>query len=178
MNRSDNQDPLDSLKLHEGYTYVFLPKTAGGGGHIGPSPNSVNNRATPLRYRAHVGMMGSLAVGLDLGRCSQEELDELGVTRDELKEGLIYLGMGCERCIETGYIGRTAIYSILTVNEAVREKIIARVGASVINEVAQNNGMRTLRQDGARKVVNGESTVEEVLRVTAGDAAVESAQAS
>ncbi|RMG13663.1 MAG: type II secretion system protein GspE [Planctomycetota bacterium] len=97
---------------------------------------------------------------------TQEELQEIGLTRDAVPNGLVYLGMGCERCIETGYVGRTAIYEILTVNEAVRERIIARAGASVIREVAIEGGMKTLRADGARKVIEGVSTVEEVLRVT------------
>ncbi|MGE0712755.1 MAG: GspE/PulE family protein [Planctomycetota bacterium] len=97
---------------------------------------------------------------------SDEELQEIGLKREDLTDGLIYLGMGCERCIETGYTGRSAIYEILTVTEAVREKIISRVGASLIKEVALQQGMRTLRMDGARKVQEGLSTVEEVLRVT------------
>lgn len=101
---------------------------------------------------------------------SDEEIGEIGLTRDELKNGLAYLGMGCERCIETGYIGRTAIYEILTVNELVREQIILRSGASLIKEAAIKSGMKTLRKDGARKVVEGSSTVEEVLRVTQLDA--------
>jgi general secretion pathway protein E len=97
---------------------------------------------------------------------ADEELSEIGITRDDLSDGLVHLGMGCERCIETGYIGRTAIYEILTITEAVRDKIIARSGASVVKEAAVSGGMRTLRMDGARKVIEGLSTVEEVLRVT------------
>ncbi len=96
----------------------------------------------------------------------QEELDMLGIKRERLKDGLIYLGMGCERCIETGYQGRTAIYEILPIGEEVRQEIINRSGASKIKEVAMTRGMRTLRMDGARKVVEGASTIEEVLRVT------------
>jgi general secretion pathway protein E len=97
---------------------------------------------------------------------SDEEIGEIGLKREDLTNGLAYLGMGCERCIETGYIGRTAIYEILTINDAVREQIILRSGASLIKDVAVKSGMKTLRKDGARKVVEGSSTVEEVLRVT------------
>ncbi|MCO5166167.1 MAG: Flp pilus assembly complex ATPase component TadA [Planctomycetes bacterium] len=96
----------------------------------------------------------------------QEELDMLGIKREQLKDGLIYLGMGCERCIDTGYQGRTAIYEILPIGEEVRQEVINRSGASKIKEVAMTRGMRTLRMDGARKVVEGHSTIEEVLRVT------------
>ncbi|MBX3470275.1 MAG: Flp pilus assembly complex ATPase component TadA [Planctomycetes bacterium] len=96
----------------------------------------------------------------------QEELDMLGIKREQLKDGLIYLGMGCERCIDTGYQGRTAIYEILPIGEEVRQEVINRSGASKIKEVAMSRGMRSLRMDGARKVVEGHSTIEEVLRVT------------
>ncbi|MBI5821149.1 MAG: alpha-galactosidase [Verrucomicrobia bacterium] len=77
VNRSDNQDPLDMPALHEGYSYVYLPGTAGGGGHIGVTPNFVNKRITPLRYRGHVAMLGSCSVSLALDRCTPEEMAEL-----------------------------------------------------------------------------------------------------
>jgi alpha-galactosidase len=51
INRSDNADPVDVMKLHEGFTTLFLPKTAGGAGNISPSPNTINGRVTPLRFR-------------------------------------------------------------------------------------------------------------------------------
>ena len=98
---------------------------------------------------------------------SAEELQEIGLKREDLsKDGLIYLGMGCERCIETGYVGRTAIYELMAITEEVRDLIVARSGASIIKEAALKKGMKTLRMDGARKVVEGHSTIEEVLRVT------------
>jgi general secretion pathway protein E len=98
---------------------------------------------------------------------ANEELEEIGLTREDLGgDGQIFLGMGCERCIETGYVGRTAIYEILPIVEDVRELIISRAGASVIKEAAAKRGMRTLRMDGARKVIEGGTTIEEVLRVT------------
>jgi len=97
---------------------------------------------------------------------TQDELDMVGLKRADLAGGLIYIGMGCERCIETGYVGRTAIYEILPISEEVRVEIINRSGATKIKEAALAKGMRTLRMDGARKVVEGMSTIEEVLRVT------------
>ena len=77
INRSDNQDPLDVLKIHEGFSYAWLPKMAGGGCHISPFTTFVNNRTTPVRFQAHVGMLGSLAIGENLYECSQAKLDEL-----------------------------------------------------------------------------------------------------
>ncbi len=101
---------------------------------------------------------------------SDEELGEIGLTRADLEKALrnnrLNVGMGCGRCFNTGYTGRTAIYEVLPINDAVREHVMAHVSATVIKQTALKNGLRTLRMDGARKVLEGTSTIEEVLRVT------------
>jgi len=88
----------------------------------------------------------------------------------ELGNGLnnveLYEGKGCEQCRFTGYRGRTAIYEIITVNEAIRELILQRASSQQIKQKAVSQGMRTLRQDGLEKVKRGLTTVTEVLRVT------------
>ncbi len=77
VNRSDNQDSLDILKLHEGFSFLHLPKWAGGGCHISDYTSMINGRIIPLRFQAYAGMLGSLAVGKRLTKCSPEELDEI-----------------------------------------------------------------------------------------------------
>lgn len=78
INRSDNQDCLDVLKLHEGFTYVNPTKMAGGGAnlhHIGTI--SPSRRKEPMKRMAYTAMMGSLSIGYDLRRLSEEETAEL-----------------------------------------------------------------------------------------------------
>lgn len=79
INRSDNQDPRDAILLHEGFTYVNRSKSAGGGCHISRHGRGagINGRTVPLSYMAHVGMLGSLAVGFDLRALSDEETEEI-----------------------------------------------------------------------------------------------------
>ena len=77
INRSDNQDALDVLKLHEGFTFLNLPRMAGGACHISDSMVHINRRQTPLKFQAYCGMLGSLACGKDLARCSAGELAEI-----------------------------------------------------------------------------------------------------
>ncbi len=74
--------------------------------------------------------------------------------------------MGCEQCRQLGYQGRTGIHELLVVTEAIRPLVMNRASAAAIGDVARRQGMRTLRQDGWRKVKAGVTTVEEVLRVT------------
>lgn len=77
INRSDNQDAVDELKLHEGFSMFMLPKFAGGGTHIGkPSPDYYTGRSVPIRYRAIAAMMGSPAVSA-IADCTEEELQEI-----------------------------------------------------------------------------------------------------
>ena len=75
-------------------------------------------------------------------------------------------GAGCEECRQLGYQGRQGIYELLILNEAVRPLILNRVPATTIAQKAIEQGMRTLRTDGWNKVKAGETTIEEVLRVT------------
>ncbi|MFQ6131891.1 MAG: type II secretion system ATPase GspE [Armatimonadota bacterium] len=78
-------------------------------------------------------------------------------------------GAGCSACRYTGYQGRCGIFELLTVDERVRSLIMQRAPASQIKAVGVDEGMRTLRQDGWDKVVEGVTTIEEVVRVTAQD---------
>ena len=79
----------------------------------------------------------------------------------------VYEAKGCDNCAMTGYRGRNGIFELLMVNEGVRQLILKRSSADLIknNAVSQQN-MRTLREDGWRKVREGSTSVSEVLRVT------------
>src|SRR5262245_5044206 len=82
---------------------------------------------------------------------------------------LLYKGAGCRACRQTGFRGRTGIHELMVSTDPIREMVVSRVNAGVIRHEAMKSGMKTLRQDGWRKVLMGITTVEEVARVTAGD---------
>jgi len=77
----------------------------------------------------------------------------------------LYRGEGCKSCSGTGYRGRLGIYEVMKVTEDFHNLIVARAGASEITALAQEEGMRTMLEDGIHKAVAGHTTVEEVLRV-------------
>ena len=77
INRSDNADPIDVLKLHEGFTTYVLPKLAGGAGNIASEVNGINGRKTPLDFRAKLGMTGSMSVGINLLDISDDTFNAL-----------------------------------------------------------------------------------------------------
>ncbi|MEX2606588.1 MAG: type II secretion system protein GspE, partial [Kiritimatiellia bacterium] len=78
----------------------------------------------------------------------------------------IRTGTGCAECNYTGYHGRTALHEIMMVDDEIRAEIIASRPANIIREVATRNGLTSLRQKGWKRVLRGETTVDEVLRVT------------
>jgi len=80
-----------------------------------------------------------------------------------------YKGTGCESCRQTGYRGRTAIYEICVLTEGMRRLIISKATGGDLKQRATLDGMETLRQDGWRRVGLGQTTVEEVVRVTQSD---------
>ncbi|MFN8543058.1 MAG: type II secretion system ATPase GspE [Candidatus Binatia bacterium] len=75
-------------------------------------------------------------------------------------------GAGCDECANTGYRGRSGIYELLLVNDAIRSLVLKRSSADAIRDAAIKQGMRTLREDGWKKVRDGVTTVAEVVRVT------------
>jgi general secretion pathway protein E len=95
-----------------------------------------------------------------------EGLREAGIDPSRLEGKRIYRGKGCPACSQTGYRGRTGIYEILIVTEGIRQLIMKKADSATIGRLAISEGMRTLREDGARKVMAGITTLEEVLRVT------------
>jgi len=94
-----------------------------------------------------------------------QELKDLGLTTFN---GTFYRGKGCEHCMGTGYLGRTAIYEILVIDKEIKRLILEGKDSDEIKEFAVSKGMKTLRDDGAEKVKMGITTPEEVLRVTRG----------
>jgi type II secretory ATPase GspE/PulE/Tfp pilus assembly ATPase PilB-like protein len=77
-----------------------------------------------------------------------------------------HFGTGCERCRSTGYKGRTGVFELLIVNEALRQAFLARGDHATLEAIAKANGMRTLREDGVQRIRQGVTTPEEVVHAT------------
>ncbi len=99
-------------------------------------------------------------------------LQQIGFPIDRLSEGTIYEPAGCEECRGTGFRGRTGVYELIVITDAIRPLIVARASSNEIKAMALKGGMYTLRDDGWNKVLKGVTTIEEVLRVTEEDEAM------
>ena len=93
-------------------------------------------------------------------------LESIGITPDQFQETTIYRTDGCENCFHTGYKGRTGIFEIMLLDSSLKRLILTTYDSSQIKDAALNLNMVTLRQDGIQKVLDGISTIEEVIRVT------------
>ena len=102
-------------------------------------------------------------------QATDTELRMLGPLASQMAEADLVIGEGCESCSYTGYKGRLGIYELFVINEEIQHMIYEEVGSVDLRNKAREIGMRTLREDGLRKVVAGSTTLAEVFRVTMGD---------
>lgn len=95
-----------------------------------------------------------------------DELLRIGLKPQKLVDGILYRAKGCEKCFDTGYSGRMAIFEMLLIDDEIRNLTLGHVDSGQIKKSAVEHGMTTLRQDGADKVLKGQTSVDEVMRVT------------
>ena len=98
------------------------------------------------------------------------ELNDAGLSPDQLPHGRLYRATGCSECNNKGYRGRTGIYELMIVDDDVRSLVIGNSSSGAVKKQAVANGMLTLRDDGIHKALQGITSLDEVFRVTQEDA--------
>ena len=96
----------------------------------------------------------------------QESLQSIGIEPEMLESRTIYRNKGCPDCLQTGHRGREGIFELLIMDDEIKSTILRTSDANAIKKVGVDHGMITLRRDGARKVLEGITTIEEIFRVT------------
>ncbi len=132
----------------------------------------------PFRVSSTIlGIMAQRLVRVLCTTCSEPhdptalELSQVGLTSDQVKHGRIRRPSmeGCSACHRTGYAGRLGIFELLVNDEKIQQLTLSRADATTIKKAAQQRGMTTLREAGCEKILNGITSIEEVLRVTAAE---------
>jgi type IV pilus assembly protein PilB len=103
------------------------------------------------------------------GELSETELRALRIEPGQLGEAQVMKAVGCEQCRQIGYKGRMGIFEIFAIDDEVRHMINKRSSTLMLRQRARELGMRTLREDGVRKVLAGLTSAEEVISTTMGD---------
>jgi len=126
-------------------------------------------------YLVASSLIGSIAqrlVRINCPRCKTPitekpvDLNEVGITPDMTRTHPVMAGSGCPECRGVGFRGRSGLFEMLTVDDAIRQMIVKRAASNEIKQYAmRQQGMVTLLQDGRRRILAGDTTVREVLRV-------------
>jgi len=95
-----------------------------------------------------------------------ESLREVGIQPEDPRVHNISQGQGCEKCSYRGYYGRTGIFELMVMSPRIQEMVLQGADSNAVKREARREGMRTLREDGSEKILRGETTLEEILRVT------------
>ncbi|MDQ6989740.1 MAG: ATPase, T2SS/T4P/T4SS family, partial [Mariprofundaceae bacterium] len=103
-----------------------------------------------------------------------QSLDVAAATMSDCSQ--VYDAKGCEHCLDTGYIGRVAIYELMPISQAMRSAIHDGVGLPQMRKLAMQAGAVTLRQDGARHIAAGVTSFDEVLMATRADVVLDDVQ--
>ena len=93
-------------------------------------------------------------------------LNSLGIRPDQISNATFMTGTGCEHCNNTGFRGRIGVFEMFNVNEEIEQMIYEEVSLVALRERSREMGMRTMREDGIRKVLAGVTTPDEVLKTT------------
>jgi general secretion pathway protein E len=97
---------------------------------------------------------------------SADEYRLLGISQDKHKHAKVSVGAGCPQCRGTGYLGRTGIFEIMEITEKLRTAIEEKTSPTKLKQLARADGMMTLRENAIAILLKGETTVDEVVRVT------------
>ncbi len=161
-----------SIAVQAGLTGHLVISTIHSGSTAGVFARLANMEVPPfLAVSSLAGVLGLRLIRTNCAMCSQPYQPDAPVLKN-LPEDFVEVahfrrGTGCEQCVGTGYIGRTAITELLVVNDVVRDAVLNKHPTQAIHQSAIQAGMQTLWQNGLRRVARGETTIEEIMRVLA-----------
>jgi type II secretory ATPase GspE/PulE/Tfp pilus assembly ATPase PilB-like protein len=163
-----------AIAVQAGLTGHLVISTIHAGVSAGAFTRLINMEIEPFMLASSViAVMGLRLVRRVCQNCSQP----YEPTPSQMKlvpEGLVSeaqfrRGAGCDQCAQTGYSGRLPVSELLLANEPFREAVLKRVPTSALEEIAVQNGMRTLWQNGLQRAMSGQTTLDETVRVLAAD---------
>ena len=138
-------------------------------GHLVLATLHTNDAASAITRLTDIGVEPFLLSSSLLGVMAQRLVRKLCPhckRAESTAEGVVYHPVGCDQCAHTGYMGRTGIYELIEVDETARQLIHKGANETELRAVAQRQGLRSMREDGARWVRSGLTSPEEVVRVT------------
>jgi type II secretory ATPase GspE/PulE/Tfp pilus assembly ATPase PilB-like protein len=163
-----------SIAVQAGLTGHLVLSTIHSGVSAGAFTRLINMEIEPFMLASSIlGVMGLRLVRSICPHCAQPNeptASQLKVVPEGLRpEAQFRRGAGCEHCNQTGYSGRLPVSELLVVDEPFREAVLKKLPTSALEEIAIQQGMRTLWQNGLSRAISGQTTLEETIRVLAAD---------
>ncbi len=163
-----------AIAVQAGLTGHLVISTIHSGVSAGAFTRLINMEIEPFMLASSIlGVLGLRLVRQVCQHCAQPyepEPSQLKVVPEAfLAQAQFRAGTGCEKCNHTGYFGRLPVTELLTVTEPFREAVLKKLQTSALEEIAIQQGMRTLWQNGLYRAITGETTIEETIRVLAAD---------
>ena len=163
-----------SIAVQAGLTGHLVLSTIHCGVSAGAFTRLINMEIEPFMLASSIlGVMGLRLVRQNCPHCAQPyepPASQLKLVPESLvAEAQFRRGAGCEECAQTGYSGRLPVSELLVVNEPFREAVLKKMPTLALEEIATQQGMRTLWQNGLQRALTGQTTLEEIIRVLAAD---------
>lgn len=163
-----------SIAVQAGLTGHLVISTIHSGIAAGVFARLINMEIEPfLLASSIIGVLGIRLIRKNCPHCIESYQPETGllklVPEEVLPSAQFLRGVGCSHCTGTGFIGRTAVTELLAPDEIFRDAVLQKMPTRALQNVAIQQGMQTMWQDGLRRVLKGQTTLEEILRVIAVD---------
>lgn len=163
-----------NIAVQAGLTGHLVISTIHSGIAAGVFARLINMDIEPFLLASSViGVLGIRLIRKNCPQCLQAYVPEPGLLKlvpPELAATTQFVhGVGCEHCSGTGFSGRTAVTELLAPDEVFRDAVLQKLPTRALQNVAIQQGLQTMWQDGLRRVLNGQTTLEEILRVIAVD---------
>lgn len=164
-----------NIAVQAGLTGHLVISTIHAGSTCGVFARMINMELEPFLLASSIsGVLGLRLIRTNCPHCRVPCQPEPSLLKylpaDALQTAELRRGQGCANCLETGYGGRTALTEMLEVEEPIREAVLQKTPTRALQQVAIGQGMSTFWQNGLQRVLKGQTTIEEILRVLAADA--------
>lgn len=164
-----------NIGVQAGLTGHLVISTIHAGSTAGVFARMINMNIEPfLLSSAVVGVLGLRLIRLNCPHCTVSSEPDANhhkhISEEALAGATLRQGKGCDHCVETGYSGRSALTEMLVVDDTIREAVLERMPTRQLQQVAVEQGLHTLWQNGIGRVLRGETTLAEIQRVLAADA--------
>jgi len=163
-----------AIAVQAGLTGHLVISTIHSGVSAGAFTRLINMEIEPFMLASSIlGVLGLRLVRQNCPHCSrpyEPEPSQLKLVPESLlPEAKFHRGAGCEHCVNTGFKGRLPVSELLAVDEPFREAVLKKMPTRALEEIAIQQGMRTLWKNGLQRAVAGQTTVDEIIRVVAAD---------